>query len=382
MSHSTTAGMQQIEEETIQHYEALRYYPVHIGQTFHNRYGVAVKLGFGGNSTVWLCLDQRCIGPKCLTKYALTVRRDNSYKTLKVGICGKTEDKEVEVLNYLKKMRSSHNGRYCVRRPSDSFKIKVPDGYHHCLVYDPLGQSLLEYVKRQKGMILNIDTVRWIATYLLTALDYLHTCEVVHTDIKLDNIQSTLPDEETAILARLVEAERSQPSFRKRVNDTLTIYTSRALDSGDGFNYPILGDLGSTVFKNTYYEGLIQAIPYRAPEVILRMKWTFSVDIWELLFAEHLFGSENEKDSLALMITYLGPPPAEFLERSEVRQVYFDEQGRWKGHTIHPVRLEDRLEGETDLNNFLDFLRCMLQWVPQKRKSAAELLKHSWLKPE
>jgi len=50
--------------------------------------------------------------------------------------------------------------------------------------------------------------------------------------------------------------------------------------------------------------------------------------IWELLFAEHLFGSDNEEDSLALMITYLGPPPAEFLERSEVSQDYFDEQGQ------------------------------------------------------
>ncbi len=28
------------------------------------------------------------------------------------------------------------------------------------------------------------------------------------------------------------------------------------------------------------------------------------------------------------MIQYMGPPPAKFLERSEVRQDYFDEQGQ------------------------------------------------------
>lgn len=61
MSHSAIAGVQRIEEETINHYEALQYHPVHIGQVFHNRYKVAVKLGFGGNSTVWLCHDKRCM---------------------------------------------------------------------------------------------------------------------------------------------------------------------------------------------------------------------------------------------------------------------------------------------------------------------------------
>lgn len=101
-------------------------------------------------------------------------------------------------------------------------------------------------------------------------------------DIKLDNIQSTLPDEETSILAKFADAERNQPGFRKRINDQLTIYTSRALDPGNDFLYPILGDFGSAVFNKTHYEGLIQAIPYRAPEVILRMEWTSSVDVWNL----------------------------------------------------------------------------------------------------
>ncbi len=237
---------------------------------------------------------------KCRPDFVVIVGRDNSYRTLKVGICRKCEDREVRVLNYLKELKSSHNGRYCVRRPEDSFEIKVPDGYHYCLVYDPLGQSLLENDKRQRDMTLNINTVRWIATYVLTAVDYLHTCGVVHTgkhfinhwrfdsarcirsDIKLDNIQSTLPDEESIILASFVGAERSQPSFRKRIDDQLTIYTSRPFDASDVFHYPILGDFGSAVFNKAHYEGLIQPIPYRAPEVILRMNRTSSVDIWNI----------------------------------------------------------------------------------------------------
>jgi serine/threonine-protein kinase SRPK3 len=121
--------------------------------------------------------------------------------------------------------------------------------------------------------------------------------------------------------------------------------------------FPILSDLGACMFGQEEYEEIIQAIPYRAPEVILRVKWNCSVDIWnlgvlvsgtvscrcryesikapadlsqiwELLFAEHLFGSDNEQDSLAMMITYLGPPPSELLERSQLREHYFDNHGK------------------------------------------------------
>ena len=80
---------------------------------------------------------------------------------------------------------------------------------------------------------------------------------------------------------------------------------------------------------------------YRALVVILRLKWNSSVNIWNLgvlvsdistpiilcalnysslgsdliqswglLFAEHLFGSDNEEDNLASMVTYLGQPPS------------------------------------------------------------------------
>lgn len=80
--------------------------------------------------------------------------------------------------------------------------------------------SLLDYVERQQNHKLNDRVAKCAVTYLLKAADYLHTFGEVHTgiclkihrvlaftddfpiDIKLDNIQNTLPDEETAILKR------------------------------------------------------------------------------------------------------------------------------------------------------------------------------------
>ena len=46
--------------------------------------------------------------------------------------------------------------------------------------------------------------------------------------------------------------------------------------------FPILSDLGMCVFGQGEYKGVIQPVPYRAPEVILRMKWNRSIDIWNL----------------------------------------------------------------------------------------------------
>lgn len=160
--------------------------------------------------------------------------------------------------------------------------------------------SLLDYVERQQDHRINDGVVKWTMTYLLKAVDYLHSSGVVHTgrrlqihgvqafadtlykDIKLDNIQNTLPDEETAILTRFVNAEREEPGPRKIVDEARTIYISRPLGYGDIMTFPILSDLGMCVFGQEKYEGVIQPVPYRAPEIILRMKWDRSVDIWNL----------------------------------------------------------------------------------------------------
>lgn len=46
-----------IEEETLPEYKADLYYPVYIGQVFHDRYQMVGKLGYGVTSTIWLARD-------------------------------------------------------------------------------------------------------------------------------------------------------------------------------------------------------------------------------------------------------------------------------------------------------------------------------------
>lgn len=51
---STIKADQLIEEEEMPDYRAERFYPVHLGDIFQNRYQVVAKLGFGSCSTIWL----------------------------------------------------------------------------------------------------------------------------------------------------------------------------------------------------------------------------------------------------------------------------------------------------------------------------------------
>lgn len=55
----TLDATKNIEEENLPSYVPEDYYPVYIGEVFGFRYQVVGKLGFGVNSTVWLCRDLR-----------------------------------------------------------------------------------------------------------------------------------------------------------------------------------------------------------------------------------------------------------------------------------------------------------------------------------
>ena len=55
----TLNATEKVEEEEIPSYRPEDYYPVYIGEVFNSRYQIVTKLGFGANSTVWLCRDLR-----------------------------------------------------------------------------------------------------------------------------------------------------------------------------------------------------------------------------------------------------------------------------------------------------------------------------------
>ena len=88
------------------------------------------------------------------------------------------------------------------------------------------------------------------------------------------------------------------------------------------------------------------------------------------------------------MIALIGPPPASFVPRipPKVREGAIDVNGQWLLHDTVPLPnlsfegSELVLKSQNiDSSKFLRFMRRMLQWEPEKRPTAVELLEDPWL---
>ncbi|KJK79951.1 hypothetical protein H634G_04190 [Metarhizium anisopliae BRIP 53293] len=353
-----------IEEEELPGYVDEDYYPTRIGQVFESRYRVLCKLGRGTGSTVWLAKD--------------------------LCVVLQQAQNEIAVLDYLKSSPvQQHPGKAFVRTILTSFEVSGPKGSHKCLVYQPLGMTFTELRNLLPEGRIETRMLQHALQILLVALDYLHKNNVVHTDISPNNIlcgvKNLSPFEE------LEEAERAQPVARKVLSDRV-IYLSRQTPMTQG--EPVLSDLGSARFGQEEYQGDIMPLVYRAPEVILDMKWSSKVDIWsmgvivwDLLEGRRLFvakrdGLVDDEQHLAEMVSLMGPPPREFLQRSKKCASYFDDSSNWLGSIPIPTTsLEERvthLEGK-DKQLMLSFARRALRWLPEERPTAEELAFDDWL---
>ncbi|RAL12337.1 putative protein kinase [Aspergillus homomorphus CBS 101889] len=340
-----------IEDEKMPAYERGLYYPVTPGEVIQSQYQVLSKLGFGANSTVWL--------------------HHHRYIALKIYTSSSSEvNNEARVLKHLSEVQTDHPGSACVRRMLAEFEITSSRGRRHqCIVHEPL--TLLKGALQQ----------------LLLALDSLHSeAHMIHTGSSKDD----------SIFREWATEEQHDPSPRKSTGDDYTVYQSRRYRRRKGwhtsFGMPLLAAFGEARIGDTH-RGLIQPDLYRAPEVVLGMKWGSKVDIWNVgiwdLFEEHhLFdgrgpdGKHSDAQLLAEMVALLGPPPLAFLEKSPRSREYWDAQGNRIGAVNVPrASLEDSeeyLEGENK-ELFMQFVRKMLQWDPEARLSARELLMDPWL---
>lgn len=92
----------------------------------------------------------------------------------------------------------------------------------------------------------------------------------------------TIDDE--SLLPAFEQAEASDPSPKKFVDDTRTIYGSRklGLPKDSLWGQPVLCDFGEARIGLGPHRGLIQPELYRAPEVLFDMGWESSADIWNV----------------------------------------------------------------------------------------------------
>ena len=157
-------------------------------------------------------------------------------------------------------------------------------------------------------------------------------------------------------------------------------------------------DIGNACWFNHHFSTIIQTRQYRSPEVILGINYNETSDIWslacmlfELATGDFLFEprkgdtfSKND-DHLAQIIEAVVKMPKNFALSGLDSYKYFDKKGklrRIKNLIYFPIKdilVKKYHFKEKEAKAFSDFLMPMLEYYPEKRASARDLLRHPWL---
>ena len=194
---------------------------------------------------------------------------------------GSELDTELDVYRRIANSPDHHPGRSAIRSLLDTFEVDTPRGRHRCLVHAPLWDSALGIKHRNPMRRLPQPVMAFLLKRLFLALDLLHReCHIAHTDIKEANI---LLPADSSVLTQFEKQESEEPSPKKEADGSV-IYLSREMGTPKSFGAPVLCDFESAVPLDDGQEHRedIQPDIYRAPEVILDIPWTYSVDIWNV----------------------------------------------------------------------------------------------------
>ncbi len=157
-------------------------------------------------------------------------------------------------------------------------------------------------------------------------------------------------------------------------------------------------DLGNGCWTYHHFTSQIQTRQYRSPEVIIGANYGTSADIWsfacmifELITGEFLFEPRKSKtyskddDHLAQMIELLGKMPKDLALAGKNYKKFFNKKGclrRIQGFhfwSLKRLLTEKYRIKEDEAQALVDFLLPMLEWYPDRRATAQEMLSHPWL---
>ena len=219
-----------------------------------------------------------------------------------------------------------------------------------CILMEYLNTDLGKFFheNRQNPNIMNENFLKNISFQILSGLNYLHENNIIHRDIKLENI---LYDSKKNIV-KIGDFGLS----RQFDYDLSTIYT----------------DVG------TY--------PYKPPELLLGLThYSTSFDIWstgcilvEICIGTHLFGKNNALEVIKLMYEIFGSfnedtlPGFKNFPNSKILETLPPTQG------IGLVKyIQEKKKFEVN-DDFYDLIEKMLCIDPTKRINAKDCLAHRW----
>ncbi|XP_042255757.1 pre-mRNA processing factor 4Bb isoform X1 [Thunnus maccoyii] len=308
--------------------DAEGYYRVNIGETLDKRYDVYGYTGQGVFSNVIRARDTARAGQEVAVK----IIRNNE-------LMQKTGLKELE---FLKKLNDAD--------PDDKFHcLRLFRHFYHkqhlCLVFEPLSMNLREVLKKYgKDVGLHIKAVRSYSQQLFLALKLLKRCNILHADIKPDNIL---------------------------VNESKTILK--------------LCDFGSAshVADNDITPYLVSRF-YRAPEIIIGKPYDYGIDMWsvgctlyELYTGKILFPGSSNNHMIKLAMDLKGKMPNKMIRKGLFKDQHFDQNLNFLYIEVDKVTEREKVTVMSTINPTKDLLTDMIggQRLPEDQRKKVMQLK-------
>ncbi|XP_019943223.1 pre-mRNA processing factor 4Bb [Paralichthys olivaceus] len=308
--------------------DAEGYYRVNIGETLDKRYDVYGYTGQGVFSNVIRARDTARGGQEVAVK----IIRNNE-------LMQKTGLKELE---FLKKLNDAD--------PDDKFHcLRLFRHFYHkqhlCLVFEPLSMNLREVLKKYgKDVGLHFKAVRSYSQQLFLALKLLKRCNILHADIKPDNIL---------------------------VNESKTILK--------------LCDFGSAshVADNDITPYLVSRF-YRAPEIIIGKPYDYGIDMWsvgctlyELYTGKILFPGSSNNHMIKLAMDLKGKMPNKMIRKGLFKDQHFDQNLNFLYIEVDKVTEREKVTVMSTINPTKDLLADMIggQRLPEDQRKKVMQLK-------
>ncbi|KAL1280495.1 hypothetical protein QQF64_015095 [Cirrhinus molitorella] len=307
--------------------DAEGYYRVNIGEVLDKRYGVYGYTGQGVFSNVIRARDLA----RANQEVAVKIIRNNE-------MMQKTGLKELE---FLKKLNDADaDDKFHCLRLFRHFYHKQ----HLCLVFEPLSMNLREVLRKYgKDVGLHIKAVRSYSQQLFLALKLLKRCNILHADIKPDNIL---------------------------VNESKTILK--------------LCDFGSAshVADNDITPYLVSRF-YRAPEIIIGKSYDYGIDMWsvgctlyELYTGKILFPGKTNNHMLKLAMDVKGKLPNKMIRKGLFKDQHFDPNLNFLYTEVDKVTEREKITVMSTINPTKDLSLDMVgrQALPEdQRKKVVQL---------
>ncbi|KAJ8279510.1 hypothetical protein COCON_G00065760 [Conger conger] len=308
--------------------DAEGYYRVNIGETLDKRYGVYGYTGQGVFSNVIRARDMA----RANQEVAVKIIRNNE-------LMQKTGLKELE---FLKKLNDAD--------PDDKFHcLRLFRHFYHkqhlCLVFEPLSMNLREVLKKYgKDVGLHIKAVRSYSQQLFLALKLLKRCNIMHADIKPDNIL---------------------------VNESKTIL--KLCDFGSASH---IADGDITPYLVSRF--------YRAPEIIIGKPYDYGIDMWsvgctlyELYTGKILLSGKTNNHMLKLAMDVKGKMPNKMIRKGLFKDQHFDQNLNFLYIEVDKVTEREKVTVMSTINPTKDLLADMVgfQRLPEDQRKKVNQLK-------